>query len=160
MPDAGVLWDAVALLVSFAACFGTAYVGSRFTFRSLSSWYAGLRKPDWAPSGRTIGTIWSVLYFLMAVAAWLVWWEAGLVAVPLPLFAVQLILNAGWSWLFFGRRNPRLAFAELLVLWAVILATLVAFWSVTWVAGLHFVPYLAWVTFASYENITLWRMNR
>ncbi len=160
MSDAGILWDAVVLVLSFAVTFSTAYIGSRFTFRSLSSWYVGLRKPSWAPSGRTIGTIWSVLYFLMAIAAWLVWWDAGLLVVPFALFAAQLVLNAGWSWLFFGRRNPRIAFAEILVLWLVILATLVAFWTVTWVAGLLFVPYLAWVSFASYVNLTLWRMNR
>ncbi len=160
MSDAGILWDTVALVLSFAATFSTAYVGSRFTFQSLSSWYAGLRKPSWAPTGRTIGMIWSVLYVLMAVAAWLVWWEAGILLVPLGLFAVQLALNAGWSWLFFGRRSPRIAFAEILVLWAFILATLVAFWMVTWVAGLLFVPYLVWVTFAAYVNLTLWRMNR
>lgn len=159
MSDAGILWDAVALVLSFAATFSTAFVGSRFTFRSLSSWYVGLRKPSWAPSGRTIGAIWSVLYILMAIAAWLVWWEAGFLVVPLGLFAVQLALNAGWSWLFFGRRNPRIAFAEILVLWLFILATLVAFWTVAWVAGLLFVPYLAWVSFASYVNLTLWRMN-
>ena len=158
--DPGILWDSVALAVSFAATFATAYVGSRFTFRSLGSWYAGIRKPAWAPSGRTIGTIWSVLYFLMAVAAWLVWRAAGAVVVPLGLFAVQLALNAGWSWLFFGRRNPCIALAEILVLWMFILATLVAFWTVSWVAGLLFVPYLVWVTFASFVNLTLWRMNR
>ncbi len=160
MTDAGILWDAVALVVSFAATFATAYVGSRFTFRSVESWYVALRKPTWAPSGRTIGTIWSVLYVLMALAAWLVWWEGGSTAMPLVLFGIQLVLNAAWSWLFFGRRNPRVAFAEILVLWAAILATLLAFWTVTWVAGILFVPYLAWVTFAGYVNLTLWRMNR
>ncbi len=160
MTDAGILWDAVALVVSFAATFATAYVGSRFTFRSLESWYVALRKPTWAPSGRTIGAIWSVLYVLMALTAWLVWWEGGSVAMPLILFGIQLVLNAAWSWLFFGRRNPRVAFAEILVLWAAILATLLAFWTVTWVAGILFVPYLAWVTFAGYVNLTLWRMNR
>ncbi len=159
MAEGNVLWDAGALVVSFAATFATAYVGSRFTFRSLESWYLQLRKPAWAPSGRTIGAIWSGLYVLMAVAAWLVWWQAGLAVVPLGLFAVQLILNAGWSWLFFGRQDPRAAFSEILVLWAAILATLVAFGSVTWIAGLLFVPYLAWVTFAAYVNLTLWRMN-
>lgn len=159
MQDPGLLWDAAALVLFFAVSFATAYAGSRFTFVSLEPWYKGLRKPAWAPSGRTIGMIWSVLYILIAIAGWLVWWEAGAVALPLGLFAVQLLLNATWSWLFFGRRNPRAAFGEILVLWAAILATLVAFWSVTWIAGVLFVPYLAWVTFAGYVNLTLWRMN-
>lgn len=149
----------MALVVFFAASFATAYVGSRFTFPALESWYKALRKPAWAPSGRTIGMIWSVLYLLMAIAGWLVWREAGAAVLPLGLFGLQLILNAAWSWLFFGRRNPRAAFGEILVLWVVILATLLAFWSVTWIAGLLFVPYLAWVTFAGYVNLTLWRMN-
>ncbi len=159
MQDPGLLWDVVALVLFFAASFATAYVGSRFTFASLDPWYKDLRKPAWAPSGRTIGMIWSVLYVLRAIAGWLVWWAAGVAVIPLGLFAVQLVLNAAWSWLFFGRRNPRAAFGEILVLWAAILATLVAFGSATWIAGVLFVPYLAWVTFAGYVNLTLWRMN-
>lgn len=97
MADPGLPSDAAALVVFFAASFTTAYVGSRFTFASLESWYKGLRKPTWAPTGRTIGMIWSALYILMAIAGWLVWWEAGIVLVPLALFAIQLVLNATWS---------------------------------------------------------------
>ncbi len=127
---------------------------------SVNTWYRGLRKPDWVPSGRTIGLVWSVLYVLMAVAAWLVWREQGFEAwIPLAMFGVQLVLNSLWSILFFGRRNPRAAFQEILVLWVAILATLVSFWIVTPLAGLLLVPYIAWVTFAGNLNRIVWRMN-
>ena len=127
---------------------------------SVNSWYVGLRKPAWVPPGRTIGLIWSVLYVLMAVSVWLVWREQGVDAwIPLALFGVQLALNSLWSILFFGRRNPRAAFQEILVLWVAILATLVSFWIDTPLAGLLLVPYIAWVTFAGNLNRIVWRMN-
>ena len=143
----------VGLAVSFAGTFAAAGVGIRATIASVNTWYVGLRKPSWVPSGRTIGMVWTVLYVLMAVAAWLAWREAGAAAWPvLLLYGVQLALNALWSVLFFGRRNPRAALAEIVVLWAAILATLLGFWTVSLWAGLLFVPYLAWVTFAANLN--------
>lgn len=150
----------VGLVVSFVATFAAAAVGSRSTMAAVNTWYVGLRKPGWVPSGRTIGLVWSVLYVLMAVSAWLVWRERGLDAwFPLALFGVQLVLNSLWSILFFGRRNPRAALQEILVLWVAILATLVAFWIVTPLAGLLLVPYIVWVTFAGNLNRIVWRMN-
>lgn len=135
-------------------------MGARSTIASVNSWYRGLRKPDWVPSGRTIGLVWSVLYVLMAVAAWLVWRQQGLDAwIAIGLFGLQLALNSLWSILFFGRRNPKAAFQEILVLWVAILATLLLFWIVTPLAGLLLVPYLAWVTFAGNLNRVVWRMN-
>ena len=97
----------------------------------------------------------------MAVAAWLVWRQGGFAAarVPLALFGVQLALNVLWSCIFFGLQRPGLAFAEVLLLWAAIAATMVVFWMRSTVAGLLFVPYLAWVSFASVLNFTLWRLN-
>ena len=150
----------VGLAVSFVATFAAAAVGSRSTLAAVNTWYVGLRKPSWVPSGRTIGLVWSVLYVLMAVSAWLVWRERGLDAwFPLALFGLQLVLNSLWSILFFGRRNPRAALQEILALWVAILATLVAFWIVTPLAGLLLVPYIAWVTFAGNLNRIVWRMN-
>ena len=154
------LFLGIGLVVSFAATFAAAAVGSRSTMSSVNSWYVGLRKPDWVPSGRTIGLVWSMLYVLMAVSVWLVWREEGLDAwLPLALYGLQLVLNALWSILFFGRRNPGTAFAEIWFLWASILATLVSFWIVTPLAGLLLVPYLAWVAFAGNLNRVVWRMN-
>ena len=97
----------------------------------------------------------------MAVAAWLVWRQGGWSSarLPLALFGVQLVLNVLWSCIFFGLQNPGLAFAEVLLLWATITGTMATFWFRSTVAGLLFVPYLAWVTFASVLNFTIWRLN-
>ena len=152
--------QALGLVAAFAGTFAAAGVGIRATTAAVNTWYVTLRKPAWVPSGRAIGLIWTGLYVLMALAAWLVWREQGWDAWPfLVLYAVQLGLNALWSILFFGRKNPGAALAEIVVLWAAILATLVAFWLVTPWAGLLFVPYLAWVTFAANLNRIVVRMN-
>jgi tryptophan-rich sensory protein len=97
----------------------------------------------------------------MAIAAWLVWRESGFpgAALPLGLFVVQLVLNAAWSWIFFGRNQLGLALAEILVLWVAILGTIIAFWRVRPISGILLVPYLLWVTFAAVLNATLWRLN-
>ncbi len=152
--------QAIGLVVSLAGTFAAAGVGIRATTASVNSWYVTLRKPAWVPSGRAIGLIWTVLYVLMAVAAWLAWRESGWDAWPaLVLYAVQLALNSLWSILFFGRRNPRAALAEIVVLWAAILATLAGFWLLTLWAGILFVPYLAWVTFAANLNRIVAKLN-
>lgn len=151
---------AIGLVVSLGATFSVAAAGIRATTGSLETWYVTLRKPAWVPSGRMIGLVWTVLYVLMAVAAWLVWSELGLAALtPLIIYAVQLVLNALWSILFFKRKNPRAALIEIVVLWAAIFATLLDFWDVSLVAGILFVPYLAWVTFAANLNRIIVRMN-
>ena len=132
----------------------------RATKSSVDTWYVTLRKPDWVPSGRTIGLVWTVLYILMALAAWLAWREAGWGARDaLLLYAVQLGTNAFWSILFFGRRNPRAALECIVVLFLFVLSTLVQFWNLSLLAGLLLVPYLAWVGFASYLNYEVWRRN-
>ncbi len=97
----------------------------------------------------------------MAVAAWLVWKPAGIktAALPLSLFAVQLLLNAAWSWIFFGFHQPGWAFAEIVILWFAIAATIWAFFRCSLVAGWLLVPYLAWVSFASALNFAIWRLN-
>jgi tryptophan-rich sensory protein len=95
----------------------------------------------------------------MAIAAWLVWRQSGFVSIPLAIFALQLILNAAWSWLFFGLQNPGIAFIEILFLWTVIAATIMMFWQKSALAGLLLVPYLCWVAFACFLNFTIWRMN-
>jgi tryptophan-rich sensory protein len=148
----------LGLVVALALSFGAAYIGSRFP---VDDWYAELSKPSWNPPNWLFGPVWSVLYLLMAIAAWLVWREGGLAgaAVPLGLFVVQLALNAAWSWIFFGRHELGLALIEILVLWAAIVATMIAFWRVRPLSGILLVPYLLWVTFAAFLNFTLWRLN-
>jgi tryptophan-rich sensory protein len=148
----------VALLV---LCFGAAGIGGAVTSPQIGNWYATLAKPTWNPPNGVFGPVWSALYFCMAVAAWLVWRQKGLLGAgwPLALFGVQLALNVLWSCLFFGLRSPGLAFAEILVLWAAIAATMVMFWRRSVLAGLLFVPYLAWVGFAALLNFTIRSMN-
>lgn len=123
--------------------------------------YAELARPDWAPPASLFGPVWSVLYALMGIAAWLVWRERGFhhARRALGLFLVQLALNALWSWLFFGWHLGAWAFADIVVLWVLIVATVIAFWRIRPVAGILLVPYLAWVSFAAFLNHAVWRLN-
>ena len=148
--------SAVGLAGWIAVCLGAAAVGARFR---PDGWYVALDKPRWNPPSWVFAPVWTTLYVLMGVAAWLAWREVGL-GVALAPFAVQLVLNAAWTWLFFGLRRPGLALADLVVLWLAVAVTLVAFWSVRPLAGALLVPYLAWVTFAGALNASLWRRNR
>lgn len=151
----------IGLIVLLVICFAAAGIGGAVTASKIPRWYATLEKPSWNPPNWIFGPVWSALYFGMAIAAWLVWRKRGLVgaAAPLALFGVQLFLNVLWSCIFFGLQNPGLAFVEVLLLWASIAATMVLFWLRSTVAGMLFVPYLAWVSFASVLNFVIWRLN-
>lgn len=123
--------------------------------------YSTLNKPSWAPPAAVFGPVWTVLYLLMAVAAWLVWKEGRKREVrrALSFYLLQLALNALWTWVFFAWRLGGWALAEISVLWVLILLTSIGFYRVRPIAGLLLVPYLAWVTFATVLNAVLWRMN-
>lgn len=151
----------IGLIILLALCFAAAALGSAATYPRIDDWYAALAKPSWTPPNWVFGPVWTVLYIAMALAAWLVWRQRGWAGARLPLllFGVQLGLNVAWSWLFFGLRSPGLGFADIILLWIAIAATLVAFWRRSRIAGLLFVPYLAWVTFATALNFSIWRMN-
>lgn len=126
------------------------------------SFYADLVRPVWAPPGWVFGPVWSALFLAMAVSAWLVWrvpQQSKPRSLALGFFVVQLAANALWSWLFFAWHLGGPAFIEVLVLWLLIAANTVAFWRIRPVAGLLLVPYLAWVTFASALNYTVWQLN-
>jgi benzodiazapine receptor len=148
----------VALLV---LCFAVAGLGGYWTALGLGPWYQSLRKPSWTPPDRVFGPVWTALYAAMAIAAWLVWrrrgWSGG--RVPLALFGLQLGLNLAWTGLFFALKSPGAAFGEILLLWSIILATLVAFGRVHRMAGTLMAPYLLWVTYAAALNGAIWRMN-
>jgi benzodiazapine receptor len=160
-PPMSPTYSWIGLVVVLAVCFAAAGIGGAVTTPKIGNWYATLAKPTWNPPDWIFGPVWSALYFCMAVAAWLVWRQNGFTAakVPLILFGVQLALNVLWSCLFFGLQSPGLAFLEVLLLWAAIAATTVTFWERSMIAGILFVPYLAWVTFASVLNFTIWRLN-
>jgi translocator protein len=129
------------------------------TTPSLRPWYAGLRKPRWAPPNWLFGPAWTFLYLSMAVGAWLVWSKAGLTSLAMLVFLFQLFLNVIWSGLFFALRSPGLAFVDIIVLWCAILATICEFWSVVPAASWLLVPYLIWVGFAASLNYSIWRLN-
>jgi tryptophan-rich sensory protein len=150
----------VGLVASLLIVFGVASFGGFLTDLSVNTWYPSLAKPSWTPSGATIGAVWTILYTFMGIAAWIVWrGTAGDRARPLALYVLQLLLNAGWSALFFGLRSPGLALFEIGFLWIAILATAATFWRVSKPAGILMVPYLFWVTFAAFLNAMIWKMN-
>ena len=152
--------QAIGLLGWVAITFAAAAAGAIASI-DAGSFYEQLARPAWAPPGWLFGPVWSALYLLMSVAAWLVWREQGAKGLPvaLALFLIQLGANALWSWLFFAWRYGALAFAEVLVLLALIVATLVSFWRIRRSAGLLLVPYLAWVCFASVLTWAVWQRN-
>lgn len=151
----------VALFIFLLICFVVGGFGSVFTLSSLSTWYAALHKPAWNPPDWVFAPVWNMLFLMMGVAGWIVWKERQKrpVRQALFLFAIQLALNLCWSIIFFGLRNPGLAFLEILLLWTAILLTMMKFWRIQHVAGFLFLPYLLWVTFAISLNLFLWRLN-
>jgi translocator protein len=154
--------DSWLSLVPFVVvCFVAAGIGSLFTSRSVKTWYPQLHRPEWTPPDWIFGPVWTVLYLMMAISAWLVWrstdWSSARLA--LALFAVQLILNTLWSVVFFGLRKIGAAFGEILLLLTMIVATTVAFQAISLLAAWLLLPYLAWVWFASYLNFRIWQMN-
>ncbi len=151
----------LGLVVFLVLCFAAAGIGGAITTPKIATWYADLTKPSWTPPNWIFGPVWLALYFCMAIAAWLVWRQGGVsnAALPLTLFGFQLVLNVYWSCIFFGQENLGLAFGEVLLLWLVIAATMIEFWQWSRIAGILFVPNLAWVSFASVLNLTIWRLN-
>lgn len=156
----------LALAGWIALSLAAGAVGSAGTL-SAREFYAGLTRPAWAPPGWLFGPVWTTLYVLMGLAAWLVWRERGapgtnvskLRARGLVLFVAQLVLNALWSWIFFRWRQGAWAFAEIVLLWLVIAAVAGHFVRVRPLAAWLLIPYLAWVTFASALTWAIWRGN-
>ncbi|MBK8037433.1 MAG: tryptophan-rich sensory protein [Verrucomicrobiaceae bacterium] len=147
--------QALALLGFIVLTFLAPAAGA---FSPPGAWYQTLEKPSWNPPSWIFGPVWTLLYLGMAVAAWLVW-KRGEQGHALRLYVVQLALNAAWTPVFFGAHQLGAAFIVIVCMWIAILLTLRAFWTVSRPAGLLFVPYLAWVSFASMLNFTLWRLN-
>lgn len=151
-----------ALLLFVVASFTAAAIGGAATVTSVGTWYRGLTKPAWNPPDWLFGPVWTLLYVMMAVAVWRAWRGSEVTAArqTLAWFGAQLALNALWSVLFFGLRRPDLAFIEVLVLWAVLVGLLRRFWRIDRIAGALWAPYVAWVSFASVLNGTVWWLNR
>jgi len=153
-------WHVPALLGWLALCFAVAGIGA-VASTNAPQFYGQLVQPRWAPPPTVFGPVWSVLYLLMAVAAWLVGreWPGPGRRRALALFGVQLAANALWSWLFFAWHLGGWAFADIVLLWLLLAATVVHFWRLRPLAGALLLPYLAWVGFALVLNLVLWRAN-
>jgi tryptophan-rich sensory protein len=151
----------IALAGWLVLCFGVAGIGGRWTAAEIPGWYRTLARPAIAPPNWVFGPVWTLLYALMAIAAWRVSLAATSPARTwgLALFLVQLALNFAWSWIFFRQHAIGAALAEVVVLWAVIGAATMAFARVSPAAAWLLAPYLAWVTFASVLNAAFWRLN-
>ena len=151
----------IALGLFIALCFGAAGIGALITTSSVGTWYQTLSKPVWTPPDWVFGPVWTALYFMMALAGWLVWrggaWANARAA--LYWFAIQLVLNVGWSVLFFGLRSPGLAFLEILPLWLSIAVMTVLFHRRSTTAANLVAPYFLWTAFAAVLNFAVWRMN-
>ena len=151
----------LVLILLFAICLGVGGLGSFFTANSVRDWYPRLRKPVGTPPSWVFGPAWTTLYVLMAISAWLVWRDYGSGARPaLMIFFGQLALNVAWSAIFFGSRLIGVALAEIAILWLAIAFNMLVFYWLKPIAAWLLAPYLLWVTYASYLNFGIWRLNR
>lgn len=156
------LVKSLKLFLCIALAQAAGLIGAIFTMPSIDSWYATLVRPELAPPNWIFAPVWTTLYVLMGIAAFLVW-HKGLgkkeVKVALAIFGVQLVLNTLWSIIFFGLQSPGWAFVEIVFLWTAIVATIVAFAKVSKLAAWLLVPYILWVSFASYLNFMIFWLN-
>ncbi len=153
--------NSISTIISIFIAQAAGLIGSVFTASSVRDWYLVLTKPSWNPPSWIFSPVWITLYTLMGIAAALVWKKKDLPGAKLALgiYGIHLIFNALWSILFFGFKNPGLAFGEIIILLILILIITVLFWRINPVAGLLMLPYIAWVSFASYLNYTIWQLN-
>lgn len=141
----------IALLVLAAASTGALF--------KPGEWYRGLQRPSWTPPNWAFPVVWSLLYIAIGISGWLVWQALG-AGLAIMLWLVQLVLNAAWSWLFFGRHRMDLAFADICLLLLTIFAYIAVASSISPLAALLFVPYAAWVALAAALNRSVWRLNK
>lgn len=150
-------WLALAGFIVLS--LGAGFIGGFATQNSIDTWYATLDKPSWNPPNWLFGPVWTLLYIMMGIAAWLVWKTKDRIGPAMVLFGVQLVFNLAWSLIFFGLRSPGWALIEVVFLWGSVLLTMLAFFGRQTVAGWLFVPYLAWVSFAAVLNFAIWSLN-
>ncbi len=152
----------ISLLVLLLLPFVAGGIGSFFTDPVIPNWYENLNKPFFNPPNWIFGPVWTLLYLMMGVAAYLVWRKRKEVLnakFSLVIFIVHLVFNASWSIAFFGMQNPGLAFGNIIILWGMILFLIIRFWKIDKVAAWLLVPYLFWVSFASLLNYAIWSLN-
>lgn len=155
--------DVIKLVISIIACFAAAGIGSLFTFKAIPNWYAGLKKPSYTPPNWAFGPVWTALYLLMGISVFLVW-QKGLATngalLAFFLFWIQLVVNATWSIVFFGIKSKGGGVITIIVLWLLIMVTMITSFRVSDWAGALLIPYIMWVSIASYLNIGIWLLNK
>jgi tryptophan-rich sensory protein len=150
------------LVVFVGICLLVGFIGGYSTRHAIETWYAGLTKPSWNPPNWVFGPVWTILYILMGIAAWYVWRapQSPARSLALWIFGIQLFLNFIWTPLFFGMHAVGWAAVDIVFLWLGISGFIFASWRVNPTAAVLFIPYWAWVTYASTLNIAIWRLNR
>ncbi|KQC15534.1 MAG: TspO/MBR family protein [Methanothrix sp.] len=154
--------DLIKLAASLGACYLAAFLGSIFTMPNVPVWYASLARPFFAPPGWVFAPVWTALYTLMGLSAYLILREGmndPKVKPALSVFVLQLVVNVSWSAAFFGLRSPLAGLAVIVLLWALIALTIQKFWAISRTAGALLLPYLIWVSFAAILNFGIWRLN-
>lgn len=148
-------------LLGWLALTGAAAAAGAFASADAGSFYRKLARPDWAPPAWLFAPVWTLLYVLMSIAAWLVWRARGWRGAPaaLGVYTAQLAANALWTWLFFRWHRGAWAFLEIALLWVLIVATMALFWRVRRVAVALLLPYAIWATFASALTYAVWALN-
>ncbi|OEC86866.1 MULTISPECIES: TspO/MBR family protein [Methanobacterium] len=154
--------EILKLVVSILIPLIAGFIGSIATFSSIPTWYASLVKPAWAPPNWVFAPVWTTLFILMGIALFLVWrqglWRKD-VKIAVSIFAVQLVLNVLWSIIFFGLQSLLGGLIEIVFLWIAILATIITFYRISKPAGILLLPYIIWVTIASYLTYTVYILN-
>jgi len=149
----------IPLILNLGIAYGVAFFGSLFTTPSIGNWYATLNKPSFNPPNYLFGPVWTLLFTLMAISAYLVWKKRRRVTTELKLYATQLGLNFLWSYLFFGLHRPELALFEIILLWIFIALTITGFYKVDKLAAYLLIPYILWVSFAAFLNYSIVTLN-
>jgi len=153
----------VKIIISIFACFTAAAIGSLFTFKAIPTWYPGLKKPRYTPPNRVFGPVWTILYILMGISVYLIWQKGLSADGVLPvfiLFWVQLLFNAFWSIIFFGMKSKGGGVVIIIVLWLLILATIITSFQNSVLSGILLIPYILWVSVATYLNVGIWWLNK
>ena len=155
-----VMNNKIKFAISLAVCQLAGVIGSVFTFSSVTTWYPTLTKPNFSPPGWIFAPVWITLYFLMGVSLYLIWInKAKDNGKSLILFAIQLILNVLWSFMFFGLKSPLYGLIDILILLVAIILTILFTYKISVLAAILLVPYLVWVSFATILNYNIFLLN-
>lgn len=150
----------VKLVISIAFCLSAGTIGSIATMPSIPTWYAALSKPTFNPPNWIFGPVWTTLYILMGISLYILWTKRKEAKLAIILFIVQLALNTLWSIIFFGQHLIAVALIEIVLLWLFILLTMIKAYPISKLASLLLLPYILWVSFASFLNLNIWLLNK